>query len=55
MEKGCTKEIQREKRDGAVISKINSTGLVNRRFVVTTGHGFDIRTFNHIQLRSINL
>lgn len=54
MEKGCTK-IRREKRDGAVISKINGTGLVNRCFVVTTGHGFDIITFNHIQLRSINL
>jgi hypothetical protein len=50
MEKGCTKEIRREKRDGAVISKINGAGLVNRRFVVAAGHGFDIRMFNHIQL-----
>ena len=55
MEKGCTKEIRREKRDGAAISKINGTGLVNGRFVVTTGHSFDIRTFNPIQLESINL
>ena len=52
MGKWCTKEIRREKKNGAVISKINGTGLVNGRFVVTTRYGFDNRTFNPIQLRS---